>query len=394
MKQKTALYFVLTITFAFGCSSEKQSNENLPCLDITKNYPEKEIILTDIADVTYLHLNTKDDDYIFKALPYIGSIYCTTKNTIVVQDIYSGSVLFFSRDGDPISRFNRKGQGPEEYIVFANNIFYDEATDDVYIFSLSSNIIQVYSSKGEHRRKLTLPEGVNIIKMNSFDDQSLLVYDDRQSSNILKSKNGEITASVDSTFILISKANGEILDYIIVPNNATDLSVVMGDGKTKAAMIFARMTKCRGGLILFNPETDTVFFCDKNRTLTPVMHKTPLVNDLDPQVVFEFFTDIGLYQYMSTFTNIKNDYFNYYMRDKKTGEIFRPKITLPDYRGKEFLLRPSIDKYQENEYFFELDLIELKEAYTENKLSGQLKEFVETLDEDEDNNVFVLARFK
>ena len=44
--------------------------------------------------------------------------------------------------------------------------------------------------------------------------------------------------------------------------------------------------------------------------------------------------------------------------------------------------------------FFEPDLIELKEAYKENRLSGELKELVETLNEEEDNDVIILINFK
>ena len=83
----------------------------------------------------------------------------------------------------------------------------------------------------------------------------------------------------------------------------------------------------------------------------------------------------------------------YYARDKKTGEIFRQKIILPDYKGKDFSVDPSLLNYYEKEYHFELDLIELKEAYRENRLSGKLKELVATLKELEDNNVFVFVNF-
>jgi hypothetical protein len=43
--------------------------------------------------------------------------------------------------------------------------------------------------------------------------------------------------------------------------------------------------------------------------------------------------------------------------------------------------------YYEKGYHLELDLMELKEAYRENKLSGKLKELVATFNENEDNNV-------
>ena len=50
--------------------------------------------------------------------------------------------------------------------------------------------------------------------------------------------------------------------------------------------------------------------------------------------------------------------------------------------------------YYEKRYHFELDIIELKEAYRENKLSGKLKELAATLNEEEDNNVYIFVDFK
>ena len=44
--------------------------------------------------------------------------------------------------------------------------------------------------------------------------------------------------------------------------------------------------------------------------------------------------------------------------------------------------------------YFELDLLELKQAFSENKLRGKLKELVGTLDEEKDNNVIMFVNFK
>ena len=66
MKRKFIYFFILVAYFTVGCSSEKQPKDDLPFIDSRKNYPEKEIILTDIADVTYLHLSTDNDEYLFQ----------------------------------------------------------------------------------------------------------------------------------------------------------------------------------------------------------------------------------------------------------------------------------------------------------------------------------------
>jgi len=399
MKLKADLYIILIMTFAVACSSDKQSSDGLPFIDVTKDYPEKEFILTDIADVTYLHLDTENEEFIYSESPG-GSINSFTKNTIVLFEMGSGSVLFFSRDGHPKSRFNRVGQGPEEYLLHATTILYNEEADDVYIAPIISNFIQVYSSEGEYKRRLTLPEGVSASQIFSFDEQSLLVSSHNWLFSMKQRALGESTTSYsDSTFILISKTDGKVLDYIIVPGDTIDVSESYSiSKKTGEKRIVARtvehIIKCTDGFLLCNPETDTVFFFGKDKLLTPVMHKIPLIHDLDPKIVLENYIDFGQYQLLSTFPINYDQEKKVFIRDKKTGEIFLPKVVLPDYKGKELLFRMRNKSFHENEYHFELNLIELKQAYRENKLGGKLKELVATLDEYEDNNVFMFVNFR
>ena len=394
MKREIVLYLFFISIFVIGCSSDKEPHVDLPYIDVRKNYPEKEINLTDIANVTYLHLNTESDDFLYK-----GGIDYVTQNTIVIVDRSSHSVLFFSKDGTPKSRFNRRGQGPEEYLsVFT--VMYDETTDEVYITPEFSNYIIIYSSSGEYKRRLTLPrtniDGHTVL----FDDQSILVYDNSKMwQNIRKKYSGDNTAfteQVDSTFFLISKTDGTVLEYILLPNHNIDLSYRF-DGGGFGVPMFARVRKCLDGIFLYNPETDTVFLYSKNKTLTPYMHKKPLLSDLDPMIVMDICMDAGSIQFLSLIPYMskgRTSSEQYYLRDKKTGEIFRQKNILPDYKGKNFYVNPRFSIYYENEYHFELDLIELKQAYRENKLSGQLKELVATLNENEDNSVFMLVDFK
>ena len=79
-------YLTIAAVFAMSCASCQQPKGDLPCIDIRKNYPEKEILLTDIAEVSYLHLNSDDDAYLYK-----GGISSITKNTVVVYDNSSGN---------------------------------------------------------------------------------------------------------------------------------------------------------------------------------------------------------------------------------------------------------------------------------------------------------------
>ena len=395
--KRNIFYLIFIEIFFSGCSSDKQMKDGLPFIDIRKNYPEKEIILDEIADITYIHLNTENDDYLYR-----GGILDVTENTIVVNDATSGSILFFSKDGNPKSRFNRKGQSGEDYID-VRIVQYDEAADDVFVLpSVTHNKLQVYSSTGKYKRTIVLPQGTFVNPYVSFDDESLFVYDSSIERRKLFPDDENLTIEYfSSPFVLISKTDGRVLDYVELSSKNIRLSDMSVDSEMGGlSVIKSYLIKCKEGVLICNPETDTVFLYNKNRLLIPVICKTPLVSALDPMVYMNNCVDVGRYQFMEIFT-VRWDYTafsfpaKYFMRDKETGEIFRQKIVLSDYKGKEFIISPlkSGRNYETGPWFI-LDLIELKDAYKENRLSGKLKELVETLNEMEDNDVFMFVNFK
>ena len=164
--------------------------------------------------------------------------------------------------------------------------------------------------------------------------------------------------------------------------------------------VFTNMVKHTEGVLLCNPETDTVFLYSKDKELMPINYKIPPVDKTEPKVILNNCMDIKKYQFMEIQT-VGYDYFGdnkrdkYYIRDKKTGEIFQQKIVIPDYKDKKITISPGLNIFfPENVTCIELNLIELKQAYKKNRLSGKLKELVATLNENEDNNIFMLVNFK
>ena len=397
MKKYFVFYPGIIFLIIIGCSSDNQLKNSLPCIDVRKNYPEKEIILTDIADIHYIHLSTEYDNYLYQ-----GVINYVTENTIVVFDLSSGSILFFAKDGKPKSRFNNSGSGPEEYFFNRfNSVIFDEAADDVFVSTVPSNIFQVYSSVGEYKRKITLPQGTGVGSIIDYDDQSFFIYD---LQNEFKKKSEEESTyqpqSLDSSYFRISKINGKVLEYITFPGNEIDLSVQFSvdGGWIRKMPPHRRIVKCATGLFLCHIDTDTVYFYGKDKSLIPILCKIPLASDIEPKLVLNNYFETDQYQFMQiiplSWENSLTE--KCYLRDKKTGKIFRQKIILPDYSGKEFSIAGYYMQYHNNVYqaVFEMDLIELKAAYEENRLGGKLKDLVATLNEYEDNNVFMFVSFK
>ena len=378
MKSRLKVFYLIVVAvFVSSCSSDKHREDGLAFIDATKNYPERKIFLTDIAEVEYLCLKSDDDDYLYK-----GRIHYITENTIVVCDDVSGSILFFSKDGKPKSRFNRKGQGPEEY-TNAMQVIYDEPTDDVFVVRM--NVIMVYSSTGKFKRKIALPEGTLADgRTVSFDEHSLFFY------NLSSEKN---------SFYRISKSNGEVQDYVEIPFAPIFLGIYF-DGIRLPNRTNNRIIVCKEGVLLCSAETDTIFLYNHKGFLAPVFYKTPSVNSTDPMKYLNNCLDRGQYQFIEVVTVRAGDEYpgvfpvTLYMKNKNTDEVIRPILLLPDYDGMVFTITPSMGRNYYDEHYFELDLIELRQAYRENKLNGKLKELVATLNENEDNNVFMIVAFK
>jgi hypothetical protein len=336
-----------------------------------------------------------------------------TKNTIVIFERVSGSFLFFSHDGAPKSKFNHKGNGPGEY-THVNHAVYDEEKDE--LFSVFRNKIEVYSSAGKHKRTLTLPDGTQISDIVSFDDNSLFIYDFREIFLANMKKMSELYGvpeykeqqtdgeKYQQPFVRISKIDGSIIAYATLPkDNQVELiaTTTLPDGKTIGLMPGRsnRIVNYRDGFLLSNPETDTVFFCDKDLSLTPAITQTPSVKTLKPAIYVNNFVDAGQYRFIEIFTLKTPDRgqfpTTFLALDKESGEIYKQKIVFTDFSGKEISISPSITTllYDSQTGFLQFDLSELKKAYDENKLSGKLKELVASSN-DEDNNIYALLHFK
>ncbi|MDR2233474.1 MAG: 6-bladed beta-propeller [Tannerella sp.] len=385
--------YVLVILLVIQCKSNDQEEGTLSYVDISKKYEEKEISLTDIAEVTYLHLKTDNEDYLYK-----GNLRYISEKTIIIPDDISGTILFFSKNGNPKSYFNRYGEGPEEYPVKGRDItslIYDDKQDEVYLSFF--NIIIVYSSEGKYKRKIRLPQGTRA-SIVDFDDRSLFVYNEQNQFNRFLQNTDFLSQSKDSSYFRISKTDGIVLDYVISPINEIDLTDCDG---WRVLHDLGRLKRCAAGVILCMSETDTVFLYTIDKSLIPVFYKKPSVNNRYPKIVLSHFMDVGKYQFMivKTLNNIIdiNKYpNNYYVFDKQLGKLFSQKLILSDYLGKDFFIsaQNTIFNGEKTYTHFELDIIELKQAHRENKLNGKLKALVASLNEDEDNNVFMLVEFK
>jgi hypothetical protein len=271
-----------------------------------------------------------------------------TKNTVVFRSRECGTIFLFSKDGTPKSRFNRKGQGPEEYSGIINTVIYDETTDDVFVYIGGREIIHVYSSTGKYKRVFALPQGTRLgmsgNNIVSFDDQSLFFFDFSKEFKRMATRDIKILSADDfvAPFYRICKNNGTVLDHFEIPLSSTFVGLSAVDNAFIPA-VFNRTIQCIEGFRLGIPEIDTIFLYKSDGSLTPVKRQIPSVSPVKPQIFLDNYVGVGRYQYMEVATVNRNhqELFErgggilsvisreHYVRDRQTGEMFQAKLLLP-----------------------------------------------------------------
>ena len=372
----------ITCLLLFGCSPRNENHGDLIHINVSRSHPTKEININEIATVEFLQLPVYDD-FLFRGNPRV-----ITENKIVFGDTQNGDVLFFSRDGRPLSRFNHRGQGPQEY----NNItrlLFDEETDEVFI--LSQDRLLVFSSTGVYKRTLSLPEQMSLPDIAIFDDEKLLLL--RNYSFVGDPQNPE--------FWLISREDGHLIEMIDLPKDdpVTTFHMVRDDNMVSIMMAPTNhIVRYKDGFLLSEFSLDTVFFLSPNRELTPIMTRSPAIQSMNPITFVNSFVEASDYQFFHAVTvRLDNNRLpqRFLMRNRRTGAVYEQRFIFDEFRGRELFISPNNIATTQNSRIglISLDLTELQDALDDGKLSGRLKEIVEQSDFD-GNNVFMLLHFR
>lgn len=166
MKQINGILAVILLVILAGCEGNKQSNDDLIIVDVSKSYPQKELILQDFMDVEYIALETTDEFLTQGLVQDIGK-----KFLLVTNRNNDGDILIFDRKtGKGLRKINRQGQGAEEYTRI-NEIILDESNGEIFVKSLGNKIL-VYDLHGSFKRCLNL--GREVSSVFDYDKYNLL----------------------------------------------------------------------------------------------------------------------------------------------------------------------------------------------------------------------------
>lgn len=190
-----------------GCGGNKQSTNEPIIVDVTKKYPEKELILQDFMDVEYILLET-NDEFVTQ-----GKVMAIGAEVILIANWYDdGNLFVFDRKtGKGLRKINRKGQGGEEYVGIAE-VVLDEANNEIFIIAYDGSRISVYDLYGSFKRSFKAIDVDYHTNIFNYDRENLISY--------VSDINPESQSNIIYPYYLIfSKKDGSITRKISIPLN-------------------------------------------------------------------------------------------------------------------------------------------------------------------------------
>lgn len=384
MKKATTILATLLLVMA-GCGSDQQAANDLITVDVTKDYPKKELILQDFMNVEYIPLETSDEFITQGDVMAIGNTYIVVKN--YTND---GNIYFFDRQtGKGIRKINKKGQGAEEY-AFINGIVLDEDREEMFVNSSSMKKIFVYDLSGNFKRSFNHTEGAEYLDVFNYDEDNLIRYD-----MSVYYKEGE---KRDKGFYhaVISKQDGSVTRTIPIPFDIVKAPFIQkGDGV--AVTSIRPIIPWQENWLLVETSSDTVYsYAPEKNKLRPFLVKKPTVN---PEILLTMGPVTDRYCFMRTiekvfdFTTGRGFPFTDLMYDKQENAVFNAEVMNADYSNKQTVDLTSHAGNSEVATFQNLAAYQLVEAYKKDVLKGKLKEIAAKLDE-EANPVIMLVKYK
>jgi len=375
-----------------GCDGNKQSTREIITVDVTKKYPEKELILQDFMDVEYLPLEANDEFVTQGKVMAIGAEVILITNWVNDGDLF----VFDRKTGKGLRKINRKGQGGEEYAGITE-IVLDETNNEMFVIAYTGSKILVYDLYGNFKRSFKAAGTDSHTNTFNYDRENLISY---VPDNSLENPSNII----HPYYLIFSKQDGSITRKILIPLNVNGIKVpIARDGEAWSTPIPTSVYQIipdHLSWVLMDTSSDTMYHYlpDTNEKI-PFLVRTPSIHTMDPPEAFlmpSVFTD--RYYFMSVlkaefnFAMGKGFPSSELMYDKLEKSLFTPKIYNGDYTSKRgvymgrtldhgFAIGQSLQAY------------ELVEAYKKDQLKGKLKEIASGLNE-ESNPVIMLAKYK
>ena len=258
----------------------------LPVLDFRADIPDQEVALQDLGKMRYFRLHTPGDVLLgdqMKLAPGEHGLFFFGPS--------SGDVIGFDKKGEMICRFNRKGQGGEEYVRI-RHILYDAKRQEIFLDAITQ--MQVYDSDGNYKRTLKVPDSLQMDVVESVDENTLVFLDMK---DVFLVKDGGTASMRESQevsnqpYVQMDKETGKKIERlpVISDNRFRSMIITTRDGRPFVLLNRMRnLLACDGGgCVISEPAADTLYLLSPDRQLKPVFAKLPLSTEKDGKIACE-----------------------------------------------------------------------------------------------------------
>ena len=224
------LFFLLIAIV--GCSEQK-SLQGVVSFDYKVSYPETDLMLEDIFDISFIPIASDSSMVIGEIGDNKGrNAYLSSSGTVFLKDLVSNAIHVIGKDGKRIKSISSYGNGPGEYVSMTD-FFVDEKQDELFIKDRYK--IEVYDLQGNHKR--TLQPGVKgyMPEIHSLTDSTFLLL------NMTGNKPVQLHSKSDGA--LIATVPIVFDDYI------QDREGVMGHGTMSASSQGVNISNFRSDVI-------------------------------------------------------------------------------------------------------------------------------------------------
>ena len=372
---------------SYACTSQPQSITGIPVVDFEKEYPQKDLLVSENADVEYVRLETTDE----VLLDGLAGLYLSvTDRYIVTNNSKEGRIFVFNRQGKHLYNFMRKGNSGEEF-MYAKKVRVDDKAEEIFVLDARNKIL-VYTLDGKFKRVLDLPKDMRADDLWNYDDEWLLSYD-----NYNLDREGLTCA--EQPFFLISKKDGQVKRIGVNAKDRIGPRIYFEKNGQRGVMAVSMNYIYKNGdeFVLSELGNDTVFML-KNGEISPLLVRTPGSKDKDVRSMMSAPLKLGDYievveapkelKMESGKIETKSVYLNL-----KTGECF--DLNLKDdvnfvepsaVRSSEYVEAPK------NHILSMPNTDRLFRWKEEGKLKGKLAEMVDEMKED-DNPILIIYKF-
>lgn len=372
-------------------TQKAKKEQGLVTLDVTKDYPEKKIVLQDLADVKYIPLETKKNALLPNSAGCLGYV----SDSLIVARTSDNEIVLFNGDGSVRSSFRHVGQGSKEY-QYIIGMAVDPKAQEIFIVDyLLKYRMQVYSFTGQYKRTLPIPYKMILNSLQDFSADCLLACDMDVNQGI---------SNRAKPYMLLSKKTGEIvkeLDIHFTKRMSNRMSKPFGENQTiSAALGYDPIVRCEDSYVIGDLSADTIYTYTPQGVLSPMLVRTPPVLSMEtPKVLlpdyragsYFFFYLVDFEFDFETRTGFPDKYMVY---DYAAGKTYVCKLVNRDCEEQEIQLGDGgVTNKAWNTACYTIPSSMLIEQSEAGKVHGLLKE-IAAGQTDDDNPVLVIVRFK